>query len=164
MPPLKKLINKLDKEGIKYKILQHKKVYTTFDSAQTQKIDIKSVGKTLLLKTDNKFVFAVIPGNKRLDMVKFKKALNKYLEQMKEKKVKSIKIASEGQIKNNITKKIGALPPFGSLFKAVTFCDKAMMRLKKINLNAGSFIDSLEITPAQYKKFEKPIEVNISKK
>ena len=164
MPPLVKLINRLDKNNIKYELKEHRKVYTTYDSAQTQKIDVKSVGKTLLLKADNKFLFAVIPGNKKMDIVKLKKTLNKYYDGIQEKKIKKIKIASEVQIKNNITKKVGALPPFGSLYKIPTFIDKSLFRLKKININAGSFTDSIEITPAQFKKFEEPIEGIFSKK
>lgn len=164
MPALKKLTNRLDKEGIKYNLLTHRKVYTTYDAAQTQKIDIKTIGKTLLLKADSKFIFALIPGHRKLDIAKLKKEINKYHEQIGEKKVKKVSIASETQIKNNITKKIGALHPFGSLYKIPTLVDKMLLKAKKINLNAGSFTDSLEMTSNQYLKFEQPIEVNISKK
>jgi len=163
MPPLKRLINQLDKNNIKYQLLTHKKVYTTFDAAQTQKIDMKILGKTLLLKADNKFIFAVVPGHRKLDIAKLKKEVNKYHKEIGEKKVKKVSIASETQIKNNITKKIGALPPFGSLYKIPTLVDKMLLKAKKMNLNAGSFTDSLEITPAQYKKFEEPIEGSFSK-
>jgi Ala-tRNA(Pro) deacylase len=163
MPPLKRLINQLDKNNVKYKVVEHRKVYTTFDAAQTQKIQLKMVAKTLLVKADGRFIFAVIPGSRRLDIQKLKKAMNKYFEQVEDKKIKKINIANETQIKRNFTKKVGALPPFGSLFKCLTFVDKPLLKNLKINLNAGSFTDSLEMTPAQYKRFEQPIEGSFSK-
>lgn len=163
MPALKKLINKLNSSNIKYIPKEHRKVYTTFDAAQTQKINLSSLAKTLLIKADKEFVFAVIPGNRMLEIQKLKKLVNKYLEQDGENKAKNLSIANEMQIKRNITKNIGALPPFGSIYGCRTYVDKLLLRNKKINLNAGSFTNSLEITPAQYKKFEKPIEGNISK-
>lgn len=163
MPPLKKLTNFLDKNKIKYNIVEHKKVYTTYDSAQTQKVPLKTIGKTLLVKGDNRFAFVVLSGHRRLDIQKLKKTMNKYLEQEGEKKVKKLSISNEAQIKRNITKKIGALPPFGSLYKYPTFADKLLLKNNKLNLNAGSFTESLEITSAQYKKAEQPIEGSFSK-
>jgi len=163
MPPLKKLLNKLDESKIKYNVVEHRKVYTTFDAAQTQKIKPQQVAKTLLIKGDSNFYFAIIPGNRNLDSQKLKKVMNKYLVQQEEKKVKKISIANEAQIKRNFTKKMGALPPFGSLYKCQTFIDKSLLKNSKINLNAGSFTESLEMTPAQYQKFEEAAEGSFSK-
>ncbi len=163
MSALKKLISFLDKNKIKYKIIEHKKVYTTYDAAQTQKINIKTIAKTLLVKGDSKFALAVIPGNRKLDIVKLKKVMNKYIIQIGEKRIKKLSIANELQIKKNFTKKIGALTPFGSLYKRPTFVDKLLLKNKKINLNAGSFTESIEITPVQYKLAEELIEGSFSK-
>ncbi|MBU1178588.1 YbaK/EbsC family protein [Patescibacteria group bacterium] len=174
MSPLKKLLNKLDGSKIKYKVVEHRKVYTTFDAAQTQKIKPQQVAKTLLVKGDNNFYFAIIPGNRNLDSQKLKAVMNKYLVQQEEKssetgsrsksgKIKKLSIANEAQIKRNFTKTMGALPPFGSLYKCQTFADKLLLKNSKINLNAGSFTQSLEMTSAQYKKFEEPIEGSFSK-
>jgi Ala-tRNA(Pro) deacylase len=163
MPPLKKLTNFLDKNNIKYNIVEHKKVYTTYDAAQTQKVPLKTIAKTLLIKGDNKFAFVVVPGHRKLDTQKLKKVMNKYFEQEGEKKIKKISISNEAQIKRNITKKMGAMPPFGSLYKFPTFADKLLLKNSKLNLNAGSFTESLEMTSAQYKKAEEPIEGSFSK-
>lgn len=164
MPALKKLINLLNKNKAKYKLIEHRTVYTAYDAAQTQKISPKMVGKTLLVKGDSKFAIVVIPAHKKLDLQKLKKVMNRYIEKIGEKKVKKLSIAGEAQIKKYFTKGKGALPPFGSLYKIPTFCDKFLLKNKKININAGSFTESLEMTSAQYKKLEKPIEGSFSKK
>ena len=163
MPALKKLTNYLDKNKIKYNIVEHKKVYTTYDVAQTQKINLKTIAKSLLVKGDSKFALAVIPGNRKLDIEKLKKVMNKYIDHIGEKRVKKLSIANETQIKRNFTKKIGVLTSFGSLYKVPTFVVKLLLKNKKISLNAGSFTESIEITPAQYKLAEELIEKSFSK-
>ncbi len=161
---LKKLENLLKKEKAKYKRIEHRKVYTTYDAASTQHIDLKSVGKTLLVKGDGKFALAVIPGHKKLDIIKLKKVMNRHIDEIEARMIKKLSIATEAQIKRNITKKAGALPPFGSLYLLPTIVDTGLMRQKKINLNAGSFTESIEMTPAQYRKTEDEMIVgNIGK-
>ena len=158
MSILPKLKNFLNKNKAKYKIIEHKKVYTTYDFAQTLKVDLKMIAKTLLMKTDNDFIFAVVPGNKRLDSGKLKKVINNERKKVREKTVKKLSIADETQIKRSITKKVGAIPPFGSLYKKQTYVDKAFLKQKKILLNGGSFTEAIEMSPSQYVKLEKPIE------
>lgn len=154
----KKLQNFLTKQKAKYKLREHKTVYTAYDAAKTQGLELKQVAKTLLVKGDNKFAFVVLPASKKLDLPKLKKAINKYIEKIGEKKIKKLRIATESQIVQNFTKGKGALSPFGSLYGRPTFVEKSFLKNKKINLNAGSFEESLEMTPAVYKKVEKPIE------
>ena len=89
--------------------------------------------------------------------------MNKYIVQTEEKRVKKLSIANEAQIKRNFTKKIGALTPFGSMYKIPIFVDKLLLKNTKINLSAGSFTESIEMTPDQYKKAEELIEGSFSK-
>lgn len=161
---LKKLVDLLRREKVKFKRIEHRKVFTAFDAAATQHIDLKTVGKTLLVKSNGKFALAVLAGNKKLDVVKLKKVMNAHIDELGIKEIKKLTIASEEQIKRNITKKTGAVPPFGSLYLLPTIVDLGLMKQKKINLNAGSFTESIEMTPAQYKKAEvKMIVGNIGK-
>ncbi len=169
MPILKKLEKFLDENKAKYEIVEHKKVYTTYDAAQTQHDDLKRRAKTLLVATDRDYAFVVIPGNKRFDQNKLKKAINEQIKKdakasgEKPKTIKKVKLATEAMIKKHVTKKTGALAPFGNLYKLHTYYDKSLDKAKKISLNAGSFTESLEMTPAQYKKLADPIEGRFSK-
>ena len=160
---LKKLENFLDKKKIKYKLVKHRKVYTAYDAAATQHVDLKCIVKCLLVKADSDFVLIVLPAHKKLDTVKLKKLINKERKKNEEKTVKKLKICSETVIKNNVTKGKGAIPPFGSLYGFETYVDQSLMKQKKINMNAGSFTESIEMTPAQYKKAEVLIVGSIGK-
>lgn len=163
MPALKRLTNLLQKQRVSYNIIQHRKVYTTYDAAQTMKTDIKSIAKTILVKTDARFAFVVIPGHRKLDIQKLKKIINTYQNKMNEPKIRKIQIANEGQIRRNFTKTVGALAPFGSLYKIPTFVDNMLLRPRKIIINAGSFTESIELSPAAYRKTENVVSGSFSK-
>ncbi|MDD5626558.1 MAG: YbaK/EbsC family protein [Patescibacteria group bacterium] len=160
---LKRLENFLKKSKAVYKLMPHKTVYTTFDLAQTLRADLKEIAKTLLVRADTEFIFAVVPGNRRLDIMRLKKLINAERKKMGERACQKLKIASEAQIKMKITKKAGTLVPFGSLYKQKTYIDKLLLKNKKIILNAGSFEEAIKITASVYRKIEKPVEGLFSK-
>jgi Ala-tRNA(Pro) deacylase len=145
----KKIINFLEKSKVKYEIIKHKTVFTAFDKSQTLKVPEKIVGKTLILKSDNSLVFVLIPANKNLDLKKIKKKIGKDAERPKEK----VELASERLIKNKIKGiKLGAIPPFGNLWKYQTFVDNSLKKEKEIILNGGDWNLSIKIFTKDLKK------------
>jgi Ala-tRNA(Pro) deacylase len=138
----KKIINFLDQNKIKYRILEHKKVFTAYDKSQTLKVPEKIVGKTLIVKFNNSLAMVLIGANKNLDFKKLKKILGK-----------EVKLASERLIKNKIKGvKLGAIPPFGNLWGMKTFVDRSLKREKKIILNSGDWQFSIEVSPKDFEK------------
>jgi len=139
----KKLIKFLDENKIKYEPIQHRTVYTAYDKAQTLRVPQKIIGKTLVLKIDKNLAIALIPANKNLDKVKFRKIT----------KAKKIDFVSEKIIKNKFKGlKVGAIPPFGNLWRSPTFIDKPLMNQTKIIVSGGDYNWSIKITPAILKK------------
>lgn len=143
MPIPKKIINFLEKAKIKYEPLNHRTVYTAYDKAQTLKIPQSLVGKTLIMKIDKILVLVLIPANKILDKNKFKKF----------SKGKKIDFARESLIKSKIKgAKVGAVPPFGSLWKLKTFVDRSLIKQAKIIINGGNYQCSIRIKSGDFKK------------
>lgn len=139
----KKIINLLEKSKVRYQILRHKKVFTAFDKSQTLKVPEKIVGKTLVLKSNRELFFCLIPANKNLDLKRLKKLTGK----------EKIEFVSEKLIKKRIKGvKVGAVPPFGNLWKLKTFADKSLKKEKKIILNSGDWNFSIEISPKDLQK------------
>lgn len=153
---LKRLENFLKKQKVFYQVVPHRTVYTTFDLSQTLHADLEAIAKTLLVQTDSDFIFAVVPGHRYLDLIKLKKIVNRERKKAGEMQAKKIKIATEDQIKKNITKKVGALVPFGSLYGKETYVDQMLLKNKKIVVNAGSFEEAIKITSSVYRKIEEP--------
>nr|HID12951.1 YbaK/EbsC family protein [Anaerolineae bacterium] len=143
----KKIINFLEKSKVKYQILKHRKVYTAFDKSQTLKVPQKIVGKTLILRDGKKLIFVLISADKKLDLRKIKN-----LRKIK-KLGKKVELAREKLIKNKIKGvKVGAVPPFGILWKAQTIVDPAFKRQKEIILNSGDWQHSIKISPKNLEK------------
>jgi len=143
MPIPKKIINFLEKNKVKYEAIQHRIVYTAFDKAATLKVPERIVGKTLVMKMDKKIGLALIPANKVLDKEKFKKMA----------KAKNVDFIKEAWMKKNLKGlKVGAIPPFGNLWRLLTFIDKSLLNQPKIIINGGDYNFSIKITPASLKK------------
>ena len=139
----KKIIKFLEKAKVKYEPIEHKRVYTAHDKAATLKVNPKVVGKTLVLRTDKKIVLALIPANKNLDLNKFKKIA----------KTKKAGFISEREMKNKFKGvKIGAIPPFGTLWGLPTFVDKTLLKESKIIISGGDYNWSIKISPSNFKK------------
>ena len=148
-----KILSYLDKIGCRYKILDHRKVYTAIDKARTLKIKDSLVGKTVVLKFDRDYAIALMPSDKIVDIQKLKKILNLQRKKEDKKAVKKVDFAGEKWIKLNLKgAKMGAVPPFGDLWKISTIADAGFLKNKKIILNSGSHYNSFELIPSGFKK------------
>ena len=151
----KKVINFLDKTGVKYEIVEHRIVYTAKDKAATLRVDEKIIGKTLVVKTDKDYAIVLIPANKNLNKTKLKKAINIERKKLKQKSIKNIDFVKEQWMKKNLkTMKIGAIPCFGSLWNLPTFADKGLLKNSKIIVNSGDYNSSIKISPTNFQKLE----------
>jgi len=161
MPIPKKIINFFEKAKVKYELINHRIVYTAFDKAQTLKVPEKIIGKTLILKVNGELVIALIAANKNLDLQKFKKLAHPLCGYPKK-----IEFISEKLIKNKFkVVRIGAIPPFGNLWKLSTFVDRSLMIQPKIIINGGDYNWSIKIKPAALKKLIPELKLgNFSKK
>jgi prolyl-tRNA editing enzyme YbaK/EbsC (Cys-tRNA(Pro) deacylase) len=167
----------LEANKIKYKPLEHRKVYTAFNSAETQHVDSKQIVKVVLTKLskpslhmlkDGKpasldFVFVAVPAGKRVDLKKVAKAINDHQSksyklliksQPKIKKPSQIKakLASEKDIEKKMKTKVGLLHPFSQLFGYPILLDKKLAKNKKLIVSAGSYTESLEIATKDFLK------------
>ena len=105
------------------------------------------------MKMDRMFAIVLIPANKNLDKEKLKKAVNAKLKKEGKKLIKKIGLATENWMKKNLKGiKIGAVPPFGSLWKLPTFVDKGLTKNPKIIVSAGDYNYSFRISSAGLKK------------
>src|SRR3989338_11403257 len=104
MPISKQLEKLLKTNKIKYEVVEHRKVFTAFDSAETQDVKLTEVAKAVLLKGKKGLYLAVLPAGNNCDF----KALTKLT-------VDKASMAKEKDINKNINAKIGLIAPFCSL-------------------------------------------------
>ncbi len=151
----KKILNYLKKNKIKFERVVHKTVYTAYDLAQTLKEKLNKIAKSIIIKTEKGYSILVLPASRVADLKKLKKFL----------KAKKIEIAKEKVMKDFFKIKPGTITPFATLHKKVPlYIDKALLKVKEILVNAGSYTDSLRLKVKDLLKLEKPIKGDFSKK
>lgn len=149
----KKLEKLLADNKIKYKAVEHRKVFTAFDAAETQHMKVSEVAKAVLLKGKKNLCLAVLPAGHNCDF----KALSKLAGD-------KLSMAKEKDIISKLKVKIGLVPPFGSLFKLPVYLDKKLLKNKKLNLPGGSYTESVILNAKDYVKLEQPVMGNFSVK
>src|SRR6185295_15529263 len=143
----------LDQAKVKYKVLEHKVVYTAHDAAQTTKKKLGEIAKVVLVKADKDFVLIVLPAGKYVDFGGIKKAL----------KAKKVSMANEKDITKYLKTKVGLLHPFGNQYNIKTLLDKGISKGKKMIASAGSYTHSVEISLKDFEKMVQPVKGSFSK-
>lgn len=154
MPLPAKLTKHLVQNKVIYDVVPHKTVFTVYDLAQTTKVKLNTIIKTLLVKADKDYVLAVLPAHLRLDLVALKKQL----------KAKTLSLAKEKDMAAKFKVKPGAMTPFGSMYKIAVVADKSLLKAEKVLMSAGSFTESLHLKMKSYLKAENPTMAKIGKK
>lgn len=147
-----KVKNYLDKAKIKSETVQHKTVFTVYDLAQTLKIKMNEIVKTLLVKADSEYKLVLLPAHRRLNLDALKKLLG----------AKRVVLAKESDMAREMKVKPGALTPFGKLHKLGVVVDKGLLKTEKMLFGAGSFTESIRMKVKEYLKTEQPTVGSVS--
>lgn len=148
----KKVLTHLKAGKVKFDVVEHKKVYTAYDLAQTLGEKLEKIGKTLLVQAElpkvqkkgkNYFVL-VLPASYRMDLAKLKKEL----------KTKSAALAPERAMKK-LGINPGELTPFGAVHKLEVLLDKGLLKAKVALFSAGSFTDSVRLKVKDLRRLER---------
>jgi prolyl-tRNA editing enzyme YbaK/EbsC (Cys-tRNA(Pro) deacylase) len=145
-----KLVKYLEKAGVKHSILEHKTVYTAYDTAATMGKKLNEVVKTLLVAADKDYYLAVLPADHNLD---FKK-LTAHISKVTGKKVKAVKIPGEEIMGKLLKVKAGAMSAFGGLHKLPLVIEKNLLKTKNAVFASGSFNHSVEMAVKDFVKLE----------
>ncbi len=140
----KRLLNYLDKNKVKYEVVEHRKVFTAYDAAATMHKKLSQIAKNLLVKVDKDFVMAVLPASRNLDLKKLAKVAG----------AKKAELPSERVMANKFKVKPGALPAFGGLYKLPVYVDRSLLKEKKVVFSSGDFQASIEMSVKDYLKLE----------
>lgn len=142
-----KITNYLDKNKIKYEIIEHKTVYTAYDAAATMRIELGKIVKWLLIKLDKNYGLALVGADQNIDLKKLAKTA----------KVKSAEIPKENIMKTKFNVHPGEMSAFGSLYGLTVCLDKKLAKQKEAIFSAGSFEASLKIKMKDFIALEKPV-------
>lgn len=144
---LKKLVEFLDSNHVKYVSITHSTAFTAQDVAQSAHIPGKEMAKTVIVWMDGAMAMAVLPASSMVDFNKLKEVTG----------AKSVELASESEFKDRFPEcEVGAMPPLGNLFNMRVLVDKTLSEDKEIAFNAGSHRELMKMPYVDYEQLVKP--------
>jgi Ala-tRNA(Pro) deacylase len=119
----------LDRNLARYSLLPHPTAYTAQEKAAAAHVPGREWAKAVVCIADDHPVLAVLPAPSRVDLKRLKQAVHAH----------SLRVAREDEFKALYTDcEIGAMPPFGPLYRQPVFVDQSLTRRSEIAFSAGS--------------------------
>lgn len=151
--PLKKLVEYLDSNNVKYVKIRHSPAYTAQEIAAQAHIPGKEMAKTVMIKVDGELAMAVLPASYRVDFALLKESIG----------TDNIELATEREFKDRFPEsEVGAMPPFGNLYGMNVYVAKKLAEDENIAFNAGSHTELIQMSFCDFEKLACPKVVPLS--
>ncbi len=144
---LQKIIEALEREKMAYEVIEHKPVFTSKEAAEVRGTELRQGCKALILKTNEGYVQAVVPGDREIDLKKIQRITL----------FKQLQMASAEEVKRVSGCDIGAVPPFGNLMGLKVYFDKRVTENESIAFNAGSHSKSIKMRAKDLRQLVNPM-------
>jgi len=145
--PLKKLIDYLEENQVKFTRVIHSTAYTAQVIAHRAHISGNMLAKTIILKDpEEQFVMAVVPANYQIQLEKISELYGKKLELSSEDEFYQLFPGCE----------TGGMPPFGNIFGLPVYVSKTLAKSEEIAFNAGNHRELLQMSFDDFNRLVKP--------
>ncbi|HQR46961.1 MAG TPA: YbaK/EbsC family protein [Thermoanaerobaculia bacterium] len=143
-----RLVHYLEQQHVPFVTIPHARAYTAQEIAASIHVPGQEVAKTVIVQADGKLYMAVMPATRRADLVLLKKALG----------VKKIRLATEEEFEGIFPEcEVGAMPPFGNLYRIPVVVDESLKKDREIVFNAGSHTETVKMGFDEFVELVKPI-------
>lgn len=144
----------LDDQGMSYEATSHQEVFTTTEEAKALGVPPEHVAKTLVIRTHDGEVLAVLPASSRLDMHKLRDIVGD----------NHARLATEDEMGSEYTDfELGAVPPLGDLFGIPVYLDEHLEQADEVVFAGGTHKDSVKMPGPDFLKLTHPIVVDLVK-
>lgn len=144
---LKRLMEYLDQNGIKYVVIHHSQAFTAREVAVSAHIPGKEVAKTVIVKVDGRPMMAVLPASQMIDLSQLRRALG----------AGSVVLASESEFNTLFPDcEVGAMPPFGNLFNMDVVVADSLREDEQIAFNGGTHRELVRMAYADFERLVQP--------
>lgn len=147
MPVLNALKRHLDEKRVPFELMTHRLAYTAQEVAAAQHVPGRDLAKVVIAKTGNRFVMAVLPAVRRLDLVKLAAVVPE----------RDARLASEPEFAVLFPQcEPGAMPPFGNLFGLDVYVDASLIHEERIVFQAGTHTDTVRMRYDDFARLVQP--------
>lgn len=144
----------LDESNIRYTLMTHSPAYTAQAAAATLHVPGKELAKTVVLSAGDNTVLAVLPASFHVDLKKLGELVGR-----------SVRLATEAEFISLFPDcELGAMPPFGSLYKLPVYVDESLAADEEIVFNAGTHRDAIRMRFADFERVAKAKRAPFAKK
>jgi Ala-tRNA(Pro) deacylase len=126
----------LDKRGVAFEVVAHRRAFTSLQEARELGVAADEVLKTVAFRTRGKYVLAVVPASRRLDLRLVRESLDD----------PDVRLASEAELAADFPGyELGALPPLGSLLGVRLLVDPEVLGHELVLFAAGTETESIRV-------------------
>jgi Ala-tRNA(Pro) deacylase len=126
--------------GVAFEVIPHRRAFTSLQEARELGVAAEEVLKTVALWTGGKYVLAVLPASRRLELRRVRELLED----------PGVRLASEAELAVDFPGyELGALPPLGSLLGVPMVVDPEVLDYEVVVFAAGTETESVQVTTAE---------------
>ena len=138
----------LKKAGVPFEAHKHSKAYTAQELAHEEHVTGHAVAKSVVVHADGKTVLCVLPACCRVDLEKLASQLG----------ANQCRLADEVEMEELFPDvKVGAEPPFGSLYGMSTVVDRHLSEREAVTFSAGDYRKAIRMAYDDYAKVAEPM-------
>lgn len=138
--------NYLDEHGVPFRASDHPYEVTAQRTAQQAHVSGRRFGKTVVLKQEGRYLLAVVPATKTVDLVALRDILGPGITLASEEETLALFPSCEA----------GAMPPLGGLYGLPVIADASLELQPTITFNAGTHTDVIELRWQDFVTAEHP--------
>ena len=154
MPFSSKLQAFLEINQVPFKHTVHPLAYTAREVASVEHLPPRDVAKVVIISADNGYQMVVLPANRALDLSELRASLG----------LSHARLATEEEVGRLFPDcDLGAMPPFGNLYKMPVYVDSGLALDDWIAFNAGSHTDVLHMRFKDYRWLVNPIVLPVAR-
>jgi len=136
----------LDQNRIHYTLMIHSPAYTAQSAAATLHVSGKEVAKSVVVRAGDETALAVLPASCHVNLARLGKLIGHEL-----------RLASESEFIDKFPDcELGAMPPFGNLYKMPVYVDERLAADEEIVFNAGTHHDAIRMRFGDFARLTHP--------
>jgi Ala-tRNA(Pro) deacylase len=136
----------LDENHIHYTLMTHSPAYTAQSAAATLHIPGKEVAKTVVVRRGSETALAVLPASCHVNLTRLGKLAGG-----------ETRLASEAEFIDKFPDcELGAMPPFGNLYRLPVYVDEKLAADDEIVFNAGTHRDAIRMRYDDFARLAHP--------
>lgn len=142
MPPIDRVTQHLDAEGIAYEVVEHERALSAASEAVAAGVRPGNAAKSVLLHDQDGYRLVVIQASDRLDLGK--------LADLLDASRATIRLASEEEMAADFPDfELGAIPPLGEMLPAPEIVDRRVLDHERVLCNGGDHTHSVLLDPRE---------------